>query len=109
MEPMTDVEESREFVEHLLRDFFDKEITRLKECISGSVMYKQNFHKKYEEVAELSKKFQRDPTRIHKAVFQTKRAIENLDCVADQELNEIRAAMAELVKENENVSESQQS
>lgn len=106
---MAETDESKEFVAGLLQDFFDKEVTRLKECISGTVMYKQNFHKKYEEVAELSRKFQRDPSRIHKAVFQTKRAIENLDWVADQELSEIRAAMANLVDDHENVSNPQDS
>lgn len=120
MKDMAAEEELRGFANHLLQGFFDKEITRLKECVSGTVMYKQNFHKKYEEIAELSKKFNRNPERIHKAILQTKRAIENMDFVADQELCEIRAAMAGLVEkkeeqidttnnEDENVSESRES
>ena len=109
MGPMADTENSKEFVALLLRDFFDKEVTRLKECVSGTVIYKQNFHKKYEEVADLSRKFQRDPSHIHEAIARTRRAIENLDRTADQELNEIRAAMSDLVDNNDHVSDSQES
>ena len=100
---MADAEDSKDFAAHLLQSFFEKEITRLKECISGTVIYKHNFHKKYEEIAELSKQFNRDPSLIHKAVSQVKRAIENLDWVADQELSELRNAMADLTDHGDDV------